>query len=124
MSYLRTLTTATLTALAALTVTLAGCSTTPPSTPVSAAPATPERTNSDIAIEGCEKLITQRLKAPATASFHTTATPPGDNAGPWILNGTVDSDNSFGAYIRTTFTCSAKLDPSTNQISVEVIITG
>ncbi|QTJ65866.1 DUF2510 domain-containing protein [Rhodococcus sp. ZPP] len=52
----------------------------------------------------CEKLVTNRLKAPATADF-TGVTTYKDGAGDYITKGAVDSENTFGANIRTTFLC-------------------
>ena len=52
----------------------------------------------------CEKLVTNRLKSPATADF-TGVTTYKDTVGDYITKGNVDSENSFGANIRTTFLC-------------------
>lgn len=54
------------------------------------------------AISQCEDLVKENLKAPSTAKFDTTAT--GD--GTWIVSGTVDSENSFGATLRAEFQCT------------------
>jgi hypothetical protein len=53
----------------------------------------------------CEKLVTDRLKAPATADF-TGVTTYQDTVGDYITKGAVDSENSFGANLRNTFTCT------------------
>jgi len=62
--------------------------------------------NRDDATRACqEKFVPDRLKAPATAKFSnvtTTATA----AGGYTVVGSVDSENGFGALIRSTFTCS------------------
>lgn len=52
----------------------------------------------------CEKLVEDRLKAPATAEFTDMNTRK--QGVEWITTGAVDSQNSFGANIRTTFTCT------------------
>lgn len=50
----------------------------------------------------CEDFIEERLKAPATAEYEhsTTFTNPA-----YRVTGTVDSENGFGAMIRSEFTC-------------------
>jgi len=61
--------------------------------------------NRDDAVRVCkEKFIPDRLKAPATAKFSNITTT--DNAGTYTVTGSVDSENSFGALIRSTFICS------------------
>lgn len=52
----------------------------------------------------CEKLVTGKLKAPATADF-TQVTTYKDTVGDYITKGNVDSQNSFGANLRTSFLC-------------------
>ena len=53
------------------------------------------------AIAGCEALVAEQLRSPATAQFDSTAS-GGDS---WTVRGTVDSDNAFGATVRTDFEC-------------------
>ncbi len=49
--------------------------------------------------------VVEKLKAPATAEFgDITAIQLGD--GTWAVSGSVDSQNSFGALIRSQFDCS------------------
>lgn len=51
----------------------------------------------------CKEFVKQRLKAPSTAKFQNT-----DHSGTgstFTVTGTVDSNNSFGAQIRSPFTC-------------------
>lgn len=53
-----------------------------------------------------ENFIAARLKAPATAKYlDVTVTQLGDV---YTVTGSVDSENSFGALIRSTFTCKVK----------------
>jgi hypothetical protein len=54
------------------------------------------------AIAQCEELVVQNLKSPSTAKFDTGAT----GGGTWIVTGTVDSENSFGAMLRANFQCT------------------
>ena len=58
------------------------------------------------AISQCEDLVTQNLKAPSTAKFDTQAT----GGGTWIVTGTVDSENSFGATLRADFQCTVIME--------------
>lgn len=51
----------------------------------------------------CEEFVKDRLKAPATAEFDTE---PGTKSGKaWVVQGVVDSENGFGAMLRSDFTC-------------------
>lgn len=51
----------------------------------------------------CEEFVKDRLKAPATAEFDTE---PGTKSGrAWVVQGVVDSENGFGAMLRSDFTC-------------------
>lgn len=58
------------------------------------------------AIAQCEAAIKDRLKAPSTAKFESSAT--GDVT--WTVIGTVDAENSFGAMVRSSFQCSVIID--------------
>lgn len=54
---------------------------------------------------GCEQVVGERLKAPSTAEFNTTmAKDNGD--GTWEVRGQVDSENEFGAMVRSTYGCT------------------
>jgi len=61
----------------------------------------------------CEQFVEKRLKAPATAEFS------GENttdlgAGLWRVIGDVDSQNSFGAQIRSRYTCEVQFTGGEN----------
>lgn len=57
----------------------------------------------------CQDRVEKLLKAPGSADFNdVTATVAGPNT--WTVTGTVDADNSFGASLRSTFTCKAESD--------------
>lgn len=78
---------------------------------------------SDQAIAHCEKLVSQSLKAPATAQYQASAAPVDGGTpelGPWTITGTVDAENSFGALLRMTWGCSSSYDEATNKISSQV----
>lgn len=54
----------------------------------------------------CEQFIEDRLKAPSTADFHhDSATAAGDV---WTVSGAVDSENGFGAMIRSDYVCQVR----------------
>ncbi|WP_051973796.1 hypothetical protein [Cryobacterium sp. MLB-32] len=77
--------------------------------------ADPDRGNSDIAaIYACEEAVAQNLKSPASADFNSSAA--GGN--PWVVQGVVDSENSFGARLRSTFECSVTFRNGASQTTV------
>lgn len=58
------------------------------------------------AIRACEKSVEGQLKAPATAQFSQETT---DSNGPgYHVEGAVDAQNSFGALVRSRWTCESK----------------
>ncbi|GLZ79246.1 hypothetical protein Afil01_40530 [Actinorhabdospora filicis] len=64
---------------------------------------TREPTLESQAATACEGFVSQRLKAPATVSFvNTTAVA---SVSGYRVVGEVDAQNSFGALIRTAYTC-------------------
>lgn len=91
-------------------VALAGCSST------DSAPT--ESDKQADATSSCHKWVKEKLKAPATAEFS------GDNVtgtgGDYTIVGNVDSENSFGANIRSVWMCTIKLDGDTWRGNVTV----
>lgn len=65
----------------------------------------------------CKDAVKERLKAPATAKFtnvnHVSA---GEEA--WTVTGDVDSENSFGANLRTSWKCEIHVDGNQWKYSV------
>lgn len=55
-----------------------------------------------------EKFIPARLKAPATAQFVGVSV--SELSGSYAVTGSVDSQNSFGALVRSSFTCTIHSD--------------
>lgn len=52
----------------------------------------------------CNDFVRDRLKSPSTAHFPSdTSSHVGDT---WTVSGSVDSENGFGAALRSTFTCT------------------
>ena len=59
----------------------------------------------------CQDWVRDKLKAPSTADFADTITVAGSPA--WKFTGQVDAENSFGAKIRTGWSCTISLDGDT-----------
>ncbi|MDF2691703.1 MAG: hypothetical protein K0S65_86 [Labilithrix sp.] len=57
-----------------------------------------------LAESACEGAVEQNLKAPSSAEYDSSAS----GSGPWTVTGSVDAENSFGAMIRSTYTCSVE----------------
>ena len=55
----------------------------------------------------CEQFVTERLKAPSTAKFQWISRDELGNRR-FHVNAYVDSQNSFGAMLRTHFNCTVK----------------
>jgi hypothetical protein len=55
----------------------------------------------------CQDRVKTLLKSPATAKFSDVAAVP-QGADTWKVTGAVDSENSFGALLRGSFTCMAE----------------
>lgn len=60
----------------------------------------------------CQDWVKDKLKAPASAEFGGHSVDGGEQ-GPWTITGWVDAQNSFGAKLRNTWTCTVRLDGST-----------
>jgi hypothetical protein len=59
----------------------------------------------------CRDFVKDRLKSPSSAKFSGLAH---DNSGTgFVVTGNVDSQNSFGAMVRNSFTCDVRLDGDT-----------
>jgi hypothetical protein len=64
------------------------------------------------AFDTCKEFVTERLKAPGTATFRNFYEEDGEvivtgsGDGPYTVVSTVDAQNSFGADLRTRFTCT------------------
>jgi hypothetical protein len=61
-----------------------------------------------LAEQACQDAVLDRLKAPATAQFpDLDAEAFSIQRGQWVIAGAVDSENGFGAMIRTDYECRA-----------------
>lgn len=58
-----------------------------------------------VAESACKNWVREQLKAPATADFGGEGI---SGSGPWTITGYVDAENSFGAKIRTNWTCDVR----------------
>lgn len=56
------------------------------------------------AIQLCENAVRDQLKAPSTADFSVSTASLSSNK--WIVTGSVDAENSFGATLRKDFQCT------------------
>lgn len=63
--------------------------------------------NGRAAQSACEEWVKDQLKAPSTAVVGGVER---SGSGPWTVIGWVDAQNSFGAMIRTRWTCSVRLE--------------
>lgn len=52
----------------------------------------------------CNEFVTRQLKSPSTAHFPSDTSSHVDTA--WTVSGAVDSQNGFGAELRSRFTCT------------------
>lgn len=60
----------------------------------------------------CERWVKEKLKSPSTAKFsEEVRTARGSSA--WTITGQVDSQNSFGAMVRSGWSCTIELDEDT-----------
>lgn len=61
--------------------------------------------------QACHEWVKDQLKSPSTADF-SGETVTGDSSG-WTITGDVDSENGFGAMLRSTWTCTVRLTGDT-----------
>lgn len=71
--------------------------------------------NANEVIAHCEAAVEKQLKAPTTAEFASTAT----GSGTWEVTGTVDSENSFGATVRSDYACTVTVE-NADRITTQV----
>lgn len=53
----------------------------------------------------CEEFIDRRLKSPGSSEYNHESTVEVSDGG-WTVTGTVDAQNSFGALVRMTYSCT------------------
>ena len=62
---------------------------------------------SDVAEIMCQEFVKDRLKSPSSAEFSATTSGLGPQ---FVVTGTVDSQNSFGAMMQNRFSCTVTED--------------
>lgn len=68
----------------------------------------------------CQTWVKEQLKAPASAHF-SGVTASRSDSGLWTVTGSVDSQNSFGAELRSSWHCLARhVGEVTSRVEVEV----
>lgn len=77
----------------------------------------------DTAKQACVEAVPERLKSPATAEISNVQTSQ-FVSGVWSVTGTVDSENSFGAMIRSTFKCHVRVEGGTPTLTQAVDFSG
>jgi hypothetical protein len=71
------------------------------------------------AFDACKGFVKRQLKAPSTAKFRNYYEQDGEvvvlgtGDGPYTVMSSVDSENSFGAKLRSNFTCKVTLSGGT-----------
>lgn len=66
------------------------------------------------AVLACEDFVERELRAPSTADFPSTSDAEVNRTGDrWRVSSHVDSENGFGAMIRSDWTCTVELDGDT-----------
>jgi hypothetical protein len=90
-------------------------------------PAPPRSPDATDAWVDCKSFVQQNLKAPATAVFPASNAPGVavahlESKGRWGVLGYVDSQNSFGAMLRSGFTCEVSY--SGNQVTLHQLQIG
>lgn len=70
----------------------------------------------------CKDWVKEKLKAPATADFSDERV--SGSAGDYTIAGAVDSENSFGAKIRSTWVCTIKRDAASGTFTGEATVLG
>jgi hypothetical protein len=87
----------------------------PPDEPVRVSAPSTEPDRKLDAFNACKSFVKSRLKAPATAVFRNPLEDDGEveitgaGTGPYVVVSTVDSQNGFGALLRSEFICKVTL---------------
>jgi hypothetical protein len=67
----------------------------------------------------CQERVAAELKAPSTADFPGYDERSISHSGvDWFVTSYVDAQNSFGAKLRTHYTCTASFNPGTSTYSI------
>jgi hypothetical protein len=70
----------------------------------------------------CRERVSAELKAPSTADFPSYSEQAISHSGAlWTVNSYVDAQNSFGAKLRTRYTCTARFNPADATYDIESV---
>ncbi len=62
----------------------------------------------------CETRVKDQLKSPSTAEFDSESR----SLGPFTVDGSVDSENSFGAMTRSDYSCTVRIESDANYVTI------
>jgi hypothetical protein len=90
----------------------------PTSTPIPTATPEPAEPDFAMAVVMCREIVKEQLKSPSTAEFPWVADRHGvTKDGTYLVLDHVDSQNSFGAMIRSKFYCEFYFDQTTGKMT-------
>jgi hypothetical protein len=70
----------------------------------------------------CQERVSAELKAPSTADFPSYSEQAISHSGAlWTVNSYVDAQNSFGAKLRTRYTCTARFNAADATYGIESV---
>ena len=69
----------------------------------------------------CHQTVRSNLKAPSTAKFSSTVAGHNTRANDYLVTGTVDAQNSFGAMVRSEFQCVVVTSGSTPRVTLQYL---
>ena len=86
---------------------------------------TDQTTRDFLAYDACQDAVSQQLKAPGSADFQSSFDAGYANDGSTVtVTGWVDAQNSYGAKLRSTWTCTAEVDDQGNTSNVQATLNG
>lgn len=82
------------------------------------------------AFDVCQTFVKRQLKAPSTAAFPSTreadpfahTTYQGEGTGTYVVRSWVDSQNGFGAQVRSEYVCKVKKAAGTNWTLIDLAV--
>ena len=94
----------------------------PTRTPRPTRTATPDVGNGYVALALCQEVVRGQLKAPSSATFAKASESIMIESSPgmWLVSSWVDSQNSFGAMLRTMWTCQIAYTGNGNWVPMTV----
>jgi len=69
----------------------------------------------------CHNTVKSALKAPTTAKFNSTVSKHNTRANDFLVEGTVDAQNSFGAMVRSRFQCVVDTSGSSPRVTLNYL---